>query len=305
MNKTFSVMKVSIGAEMGDTGSAFATLVGRFINRRYFQILRTINWKKINPSYSFATVVGTQDYSLPQDFGKEIGCLDATNGVALKPYDLDELYRFYGDVINDAGNIERYSIYEDAVKTQPSAASVLAISSSSASDTTPTILIRGISSGVEITETVTLTGTSPANTTHQYTQVKGISKNGVTAGTVTVTSNSGAVTVTVLSPEILESRFKIIKLHYAPAAVITVSLPYIVKPLPLSDDYDYPIIDCSDAIELGALADAWRYKRMFGKAQTMEVMFNQEVSALIFDNENQPNRVFQFRPSAFDPNDLY
>jgi hypothetical protein len=302
MNKSFSVIKGNVGAEIIDTSTTFATILGKIINRRYFQILRAVNWQNINYSYTFNTVAGTQRYALPDDFSKEISCADTTNDTVLNKTTLDELVRNYQD-LDDSGTVQRYAIIEDCVKAQPTAASALAIVSSSASDTTQTVLVRGIVSGAETYESVTLTGTTPANTTKSYTRIKGISKSAATTGYVTITSNSAAVTNAVIPGETLETRYKLALLHYIPSSIYTISMPYVVSPLPLSQDYDYPVIDVGDLIEIGALADAWRYKRQFTKAQTMEILFNQQLQEYIFDKENQPNMIYQFKPEIFNRDD--
>jgi len=305
MDKSFLTMKNAIAAEVQDTSTAFATIIGRFINRRYFQILRAINWKNINSTYSFNTVDGTQDYAMPEDFNKEIGCHDVTNDLQLARFDLEELYRLYGNDLTTEGSIERYVIYEDTVMAHPTSASVLALSSSSASDTAITVLVRGIASGSETYETVTLTGVTPVNTANSYTRIKNISKSAESVGIVTVTSNSAAVTNAVISKEVLKTRFRMCKLHYVPSAVATINMPYIIKPLMLSQNFDYPLLDCADILELGAIADCWRYKRQFGKAQTYELLYTQELDKLIWDKSNNPNQVHQFLPTVFDKNDLY
>jgi hypothetical protein len=86
--------------------------------------------------------------------------------------------------------------------------------------------------------------------------------------------------------------------------VATINVPYYIKPFPLSQDYDYPLIDIADLIEIGAIADAWKYKRQLAKAQMSELMFVQGLSDYIFDQENQ-NKVQQFQPATFDRGDLY
>jgi hypothetical protein len=305
MNKDFSTIKSDIGANIQDTTSAMATIIGRYVNKRYFQILRAINWNNINHDYTFTTSDGTQNYVLPDDFGKEISVRDTTNGLELSAYDYQSLVTDYPDSVSDEGSVARYIVYEDTVQAQPTAASTLSIVSSSASDTTQTILIRGISSGVETTESVTVTGATPAVSTNSYTRVKGISKSAVTVGKVTVTSNSGAVTICVLAPKVTESRYKLVKLHYVPSTAIVIAMPYIIKPLPMTEANDYPCIDIADLIEVGAEADAWRYKRQDGKANARETLFGIELQQYIYEKENQPNVVVQFRPTTYSPDNLY
>jgi len=304
-NKNFVTLKTNIGQEVQDTSSAFSTILGRFINRRYFQILRAINWQNLRTDYSITTTSGTKDYVLPDDFDKEISVEDGVNDILLTRLELQDISRNYPGATADAGTVYRYSILEDTVQKQPTSASTLSIVSSSASDNTQTILIRGIVSGYETSETVLLTGITPAVTTNTYSRVKGISKSSNTVGKVTVTSNTGAVTQSVLPPKILESRYKLIRLHYVPTTTLVLSVVYIIKPLPLTEDYDYPVLDIADLLEIGVLADAWRYKRQFAKAQTMEILFNQELSNYIWSKENSPNMIFQFCPTTYNNDDLY
>ncbi len=297
--KSFSVTKTNVGLECQDSSSTFATMIGKFINRRYFQVLRNINWQNIQ-DYSFDTVAGQQRYALPDDFGKEISCTKDDDEISRTT--LEKLYENYND-ITESGVVERYVILEDCVMEQPSSSSILTIKSFSSADTTQTILVRGISGGVETYETVTLTGKSDAVTTNAYTRIKGISKSAVTAGFITIDSNSEAVTQAIIPKETLVTNYKLILLHYVPSSVEIISMPYITNPMPLFQDYDYPVIDISDLLELGTLADAWRYKRQFSKAQTLELLFTQQLQEYIFSKENQPNMINQFIPSTFDRDD--
>ena len=305
MNKDFNTIKTNVGTKIQDTSAAMATIIGTFANKRYFQILRAINWQNIEYDYTFTTVSGTQNYALPDDFGKEISVRDTTTGVELAQVDYQYLVTTYPDEVTDSGSPARYVIYEDVVKTQPTSSSALTIVSSSSADTTQTILVRGITGGIETTESVTLTGATPANTTNSYTRIKGISKSAVTTGKITITSNSAAVTQTVMAPKVTESRYKLIKLHYVPTEALVISVPYIVKPLPMTEANDYPCLDIADLIEIGAESDAWFYKRQGSKAVGKDTMFNIELQQYIFDRENQPNMVITFKPVTYNQDSLY
>lgn len=305
MNKSFIKIVDNVQADVMDTSSAFETIVKEYVNQRYFQILRAINWNAIRNDYTFDTVAGTQEYALPDDFGKELHVRDTTNGFEIEGVDLQRLLTDYPDDFSDSGAAARYYISEDTVRTQPTSASVIAVVSSSASDTTQTVLIRGIVSGVETTESVTLTGTTPVNSVNSYTRVKAVSKSAKTTGYVTLTSNSAAVTIAVLAPKILTSYCTKIGFHYVPSSVVTMAVPYHIKPLPMTEDYDYPIIDIADLIEIGAKADAWRYKKQGAKAGDAETRFGIELNGYIWNQENQPNRITQFRPVTYNTDNLY
>lgn len=305
MNKTLENILANVQNEITDTSTSIQSIIKSYINRRYFQVLRAINWEYINTSYSFNTVAGTQNYVLPDDFGKPLIVRDATNNKEICEIDYQSLISNNISNFTSSGTPTQYSIIDDKIQNQPTATSLLTIVSSSVSDTTQSIFVRGISSGSEIYETVALSGTSSVFTTNSYTQIISISKDNTTSGIITVTSNSGAVTVIAIASGITTPFFKKIAFHYVPSQVITIAIPYYVKPLPMVDDNDYPVIDISDVIELGAIADAWRYKRQFAKASVFEGQFAQFLNDCIWDKENKPNQVQQFIPATFSRDGLY
>jgi len=217
-NRTFSTMKTNVGLEIQDTSSAMATMIGKFLNRRYFQVLRSINWQQINDDYTVSVTAGTQDYSLAAatDFGKEIACFDTTNDTELSKVDLAALWQEYGgEGLDTAGTVERYSIWIND------------------------------------------------------------------AGT------------------------RYIKFHYKPSQNITVALPYIVKPAEMSADASTTLFEMGDLLEAGARADCWRYKRQFAKASAEEAIFATLLAEYIWEQENQPNQIYQLKPNTFDKDLLY
>ena len=66
-------------------------------------------------------------------------------------------------------------------------------------------------------------------------------------------------------------------------------MPYIIKPNPLSSDYDVPVIDVADIIELGTTSRAWQYKRQGSKALDYKKLYEQGIVNIIWERENQPN----------------
>lgn len=108
---TFATMQLNIGNNVQDTSSDTASIIGVYINRRYFQVLRQMNWNYVNEDYTFNTVAGTADYELATDFGKEIYCRDATNGRNLSKVDLEGLAQQYTTDLNTQGTVYRYAIY--------------------------------------------------------------------------------------------------------------------------------------------------------------------------------------------------
>ena len=215
MGRDFSVIKTNVSTDIQDTTNTMQTIIGRYINRRYMQILRAINFEYVNEDYSISVTAGTSDYALPTDFKVELYAVDSTNGNNLTRIDYQDLSRDYENDLTTSGTVERYIIYRK------------------------------------------------------------------------------------------DDNLEYVKFHYTPSTNITVKLPYIVTPTELSADADEPILDLHDLIEIGATADAWRFKRQGGKAQQMELMFNQQFADFIWKQENQPNKVFQLKPVPQNRNSIY
>jgi len=215
MSRAFSTMKTNVGNSVQDTSSTFATIIGVYINKRYQQILRRINWNYINEDYTVTTVAGTQDYVLATDFKNEVYCVDTTNNKKLTNIDLQDISNDSASLLSTQGEVTSYTIFN---------------------------------------------------------------------------SDDGN---------------KYLRLFEVPSAATTLALPYVVKPVALSADADENKLDIEDLIELGATADAWRYKRQFSKAMTMDALFEKELSEHIWEQTNQQNKVVQFKPETYSIDNLY
>lgn len=299
-NKLFVTIYGNVGTNVQDTSSAMSTIIKTYCNNAYREILRRVNWQGKNMSYQVSAVGGTQDYVLPSDFGKELYLYDTNNKIYLPFIAIESLAEKYPESLSLTGSVERYTTYQDVVRLQPTSASVLSVSSSSGSDTTQVVRLKGTDANdVEIDESVTLTGTTPVATSGTFKSIRSVSKSATTVGRVTVTSNGAAVTNAVLALADLDYKVMKLRLHWVPNGALTLNFPYLIKPYPLSSDYDTPIIECADGIELLATAAAWRYKRQFAKAQEFERLFEKWVVDAAWDMENQPNQTHQTNPKPY------
>jgi hypothetical protein len=218
MSKTYDTMKTNVGNNIQDTSDAFKAISGVYLNNRYFDILRRINWKAQNPNYLFTIPVGATLVSMPSDFGKEIYVYDETNGQELDHISQEDLITTYADDMDDSGDMELYTMIDASVNGQ---------------------------------------------------------------------------------------RIKYLRPYHYPSSAISVRMPYQISPTALSTTTDLPIIACEDAMELGATADAWRYKRQFTKAADYEMLYEKSISILIWDKINQVNELTMFNPKPYDRGGLY
>ena len=104
------------------------------------------------------------------------------------------------------------------------------------------------------------------------------------------------------SAEASAARVKKIRFWRAPTTDVPVTIPYIMFPADLSADSDELVLDCETAVEYGATADAWAYKRQMAKAQYYELMYEKAIQNLMWDKTNQPNLDYQFNVQALDRN---
>ena len=296
--RLLSTMKSNIGNNVQDTSSNLATLIQNWINDRYIEIQRRVNFISIaRVDYSFSSVSGTEDYVLPDDFGKELTVLDKTNKKILSPIDLQEWVATHKEHIDNNSDLLQYVILNSPVKVQPASAGTVSVVSGSSSDTSQSVFIRGIVSGIEDYETLALNGLTTVTGSKSFQRILGVSKDADTTGAITVTR--GADTLSVLARKQSESRYKILRAAGIPTGIFTIEITYIQKLLMLESANDYPLIDCSDVLEAGATSDAWRYKRQYGKASEWEFMFEKRLANLIWDKENQPNQVHMFKPNPY------
>lgn len=305
MNKNFSTMKSNIGSFVQNTSASFATLIGVWINNRYRDVINSYDWPQLYHTQSIAVSASVSAYALDENTDRVIFAHDTTNDNYLAILTEEQFLQGHYDDWDTTGTPTRCFIKSDVVKAQPASAEKLTLKSSSASDASQIIFIRGITStGGETYESITLNGTTVASATNSYTRILGLSKSTASVGKVTIYENDASTVLSELSPENLESRYKALHLHYIPSGALTLRVKTKRRITPLSQNYDYPVIeDVSDILEAGTQADAWRYKRQFSKANVLETQYQVMKSDRIFHEVSQPGLIHQMTPTPLQRND--
>lgn len=302
MSKLYVTMKSNVGSNIQDTSSEMQSLIGRYLNDRLKEVLQRLNiLDSTRLDYQFSTTAGTEDYVMPADFGKPLKVYDLTNGCELTQISQQEWVDKYVATINTQGDVQKYFVTNSPVQKQPSSAGTFSVVSSDSGDGAAKVYAKFLDANNQIDyEELTLNGTTTVTSTKSASRFLGLAKNEDTAGYITVTR--GSDTVAVLSREDRETRYKVMRLISIPNSAITVEVVYLQGFIPLENDYDSPTIDCGDAIEAGATADAWRFKRQFAKAQDMENLFEKRLLNFAYDHENQPNLVHKLNPKPYNRN---
>jgi len=201
---------------------------------------------------SLTTVAGTYLYNLDSRYLYGLKVMDRTATTSSKVLEVYNRRRWDKDYPNPSSTQGEPSLIVPIKKiwvtAQPTAASVISLTSSSASDvTTYFVIVRGVSGGIERSEKVTLTGATPALTTLSFTSLISITKD-TTVGTITATSNSAAVTNIVLLPGDTQKEMWQARIHPVPNGVYTYYYQFQRKPWDF-DDNDEELIPFDDSFE--------------------------------------------------------
>lgn len=277
MQKSYSSIKTNAGGVIGDTSSAFDTKLGVYANNRYKDIiarLKAHNLFEAFRSFTASTTAGTSDYVVPPDYDEPITVQDQTNGRILDVITEEEFVSKYARLYTTTGG--PFTMIQKAasqVRVQPTTSTKLSCVSTSGSDTTQNFFIRAISGSATFYETVSLNGSSTAQSSNNYDYILEIGKSASTTGAITITYVTGSGVASVMSPEQTESRYKRIGFYYVPAGSYDIAIRYKRQVEPMSQSSDFPIIDVADGIEIGTIADGWRAKRQYGWASDHETLY--------------------------------
>ncbi len=293
----FLALQNEIGKKIQKTGATYLATIGGFLNRRYETLWNMYPWTPLVVIDEVVTTVAAQSALYLPKYVGQIICLTqrSTNAIILptSPY---VFQRQYLDTITEASDPIAY-VYagESAVKAQPSAASVITVQSSLGTDLTQKVRIWGKVSGEEISELVSLSGLGAISGTNSYTTISPISKDGVTAGYVTI--KAGTTTLATISPRETASTYTKINLYLTSATALSVYCSYRKKFQKLDyneDVIEIPVIEPA-LVRLG-YSDCLREQGQFSKAEAEETNAWTDLNKLILGAEVQKDQVIQMLP---------
>lgn len=295
INKRFVDIYGAVQNEVRDTSSSFKTIVKDYCNTGYDEILRRLIQSNLVEQFrtlSMTTTSGTRSYTAPYDMGEVEYVTDTTNGRELSVGRETDIYSKHSTAINTTGVPFLLVVKSGSnMANQPLVSNTIRVVSDSASDTSQTVFLRGISGSAEYYESVSLNGTTSASSTNSYDYLLEATKSATTTGKVTLTYITDNTTAAAISPESYFERYKVLEFYYVPAGAYTYSIRYRRAIKPLSQDNDVPIVDVAQGIEYFAIARAYEYKRQLATAthflNKFEAWFTQYVTDRCKDKVNQ------------------
>lgn len=114
MSRMLADMKINVGYDVQDTSSQFAQIIQRYINKRYNQVMRAVNYQVINSTYTIPVISGTAEYTLPVDYKTEVACIDQDNNKPLSRVDFNYFQRENPEALLTSGEIKNYIIFVDS-----------------------------------------------------------------------------------------------------------------------------------------------------------------------------------------------
>lgn len=242
MAMTFSDLRTEALSWLDE--SAAATTDASYLNVQYAlkqaHTLRCTSepWKfMLWPRFeTLSTVASQQTYALHSEFLRPFSFRNSTARSWLREVPSRNIDADGIDFSNDV-DTNGFALWgRTPVAAQPTSASVVTIVSSSASDTTAAkaITITGDTASGMTTESLTPNGTTPVVGTTSFTAILAVTKGAAWVGTMTATTNSGAVTALTLLPAEYGRSYQQLQLLYQPTAGETIQYRFYRKPRELS-----------------------------------------------------------------------
>lgn len=251
---TFSDLQAEVAGWIDEAGDTSTTLtnIKNGLNRSHQQRLMSAPWPFLlwPRAETFPTVSGTRSYTLHTEFWRPDYIYNVTAKEFLIETPVRGLPTSGDNWTADTGRTPRFRYGPtQCVAAQPSSASVVTLVSSSAGDTGSgkAITVYGISSGVYTSEALTPTGTTPVVGTTSFTLILEVTKAAAWAGTMTMTTNSAAVTPLTLLPAEYGRTYQTIEFLRTPNSVDTIEYRFYRQPRKLVNDNDIPNIPQSHA----------------------------------------------------------
>lgn len=286
-------MKTQVSTLIERVDSSFLTRIEGYINQRYRNVEKRRPWIGLCRQISIPQVSGQNYLILPSWVQSviDIHQTDTPVVMALQRY-YNFIHRHIDDKADTGDPFIATPVGRIGIITAMPSSSVITVVSSSASDVTQTIRVRGYSTtGTPIDESITVTGTTPVAGLITFSSVLGyepwVTKSADSVGTISI--KSGSTVIAYLGPRESETFSMKWLLHPQPNAAHTLFLTVKKHIQKLTQAEDVPeISSIEDALIQGAYAQCLEEKRQFQKAAQIWEHYEQEIELAI-----QQEPVFQ------------
>lgn len=269
--------------------------IPRFIQDAYREIWESEDWDEIKADDFQITVQGnTNQFILAKQYGPIQRAFNNDTGLPLKIVDRSS----YSDRAYNVGNRYLTAVQMDsvtrltpsAVLTQLTSNQKVKVKSSSATDTTPVIWIRGIdSNGERVSEAITLTGTTPVASANTYASIEAWSKTArPTAGFISLTDNTGN-TIATLGTWDTTACYQRYQINGIAATAVVFNLTCKKSFIPFENYFDYAFTEMDMPLIRKATALAWEEHRQLELAAAEDARGERSLDKVRSRELNQDN----------------
>ena len=303
---TFREILTDVLAYSGQAkGGAFETLVKDQVNFAYRRVLDSGKVPHEHREFSLTSVASTSKYGLPLYVRKVLNIEDPTTPRFVFMNTARDFDKRNPGSTDSSTPASAYPFGVRGVEKYPAGDGVLALTSDSGDDAGSNFKIRitGFNtSGVLVTELVTMNGTNSVNTTTSWDSELGIERvTKVTATGFTFTGNvtvkdAAANTISVIPVWWDSPDYQWIEFDPIPAAAITYNIRCEMRKPPLVNDSDWPEFnqDFHDLLIWGVTADLLPTLGKSGVADRHRATFEARMSEFTGDNNSQPASLYVF-----------
>lgn len=280
--KTFGQLQNEVARNLSATNSTYKdTQVRDFLNAAYQDIWERAEWPSLMSTATVTVAANANTFVLGK---KQYVAVRVYQG---STYNL--IQRSLSDHMDETFDASTGTTGDDVthlgdvgVLVDLSSSQIPKVKSSSASDTTQVVFLKGTTStGAVVGETVTLSGTSPVAFANTYTSIESVSKGANTVGVITLTDNAGTTTLATIDPQETSPRYGKYRLGTTPATSTDYTVVQRRRFLPFLHTYDTPFMEMDEALRLGAEWRGWREARQFDVANLTRAMFVEELDRLV------------------------
>ena len=283
-------MKTQVSNMIERTDASFLTRIEGYINQRYRNIFKRRPWYDLMRQFTVTQTIGQGYIILPNWVSSVIDVHqeDTPVVIAMQRY-FNWLNRNINSLASTGDPFVATPVGNIGILAPMPSDSVITIVSSSASDVTQTVRVKGYNSNsTAISDSITANGISPVNGTVTFSSVSGLepsfSKSADTVGELTI--SSGATVIGYMGPKDREMQYAKWKIWPTPTNAHTLYITGKKDITRLINPEDTPEIkNIEDALIQGAYAQCLEEKRMFQKATQAWEHYEQEIQQAI---ENEP-----------------
>lgn len=243
VNTVLAKMRQDPITDLSTDTTTFAYRAQEAVNRAVARVWNHKTWAFKRNSVVTSLTSGTAQYELDRRIGEIYSIITDAH-----PYKISivpqHLFNLFEPNPQNSGN--PWLAFLDhfiGVRSQPSAASIVTAYSSSASDTTQTVLITGvINGGGYVREALSLSGTSQVSTINSFVSIESVTKSGSTQGVISIYADSGTTFLCNLAQSDTTARFKSITFFPTPSSTISITYHYFREPQTMVHKFEDSLI---------------------------------------------------------------